>query len=88
MLTLTVVVHEFMLGEVDDPDLYAAPSLWDWQNSEVGEWVMANATETPQWGRQAGQFDNWGYRYRVTAQLTEQDATFFKLKYYDHIKQQ
>ena len=86
MLSITVVVHEFTIYEVEDPDLYAVTPMRVWQKSEAGEWVTANAKEDPQWGRQAGQFDNWGYRYRVTAQLTEQEATFFKLKYYDHIK--
>ena len=38
-----VVVHEFPMGDVEDPDLYAAQPLWDWQNSEAGAWVMEHA---------------------------------------------
>lgn len=86
MAVVTVVVYEFKLDNEADPDLYAAVPLHEWQKSEVGQWVMANAQEIPQWGRKAGGFDNWWYEYRVTAKFEEHDATFFKLKYYDHIK--
>ena len=28
-----VVVHEFILGDVEDPDLYAAQPLYEWEHS-------------------------------------------------------
>lgn len=80
MAIVTLVVHEFSVGDVDDPDLYAAQPLWEWQQSESGKWVMEHAVETPQWGR-LNDYHTYQLRYRVTAKLREQDATFFKLKY-------
>jgi hypothetical protein len=47
-----VQVHEFKMGDVEDPDLYAAQPLYDWQTSEMGEWVMSRAVDTPEWHRQ------------------------------------
>ena len=44
-----VVVHSFSLGDVDDPDLYAAQPLYEWEKSEAGQWVMKNAADTPTW---------------------------------------
>jgi hypothetical protein len=38
-----VVVHNFPMGDVEDPDLYAASPLYEWQQSEAGAWVMAHA---------------------------------------------
>jgi hypothetical protein len=32
----TVVVHEFTMGDVEDPDIYAAEPLLAWQKSEAG----------------------------------------------------
>ena len=81
-MAVTLVVHEFTLGDVDDPDIYAAVPLFEWQLSDVGKWVMANAIETPQWGRY-NDHHTYSLRYRVTAKLKDEDATFFKLKY-DH----
>lgn len=80
MAIVTLVVHEFTLGDIDDPAIYAAAPLWDWQQSEVGKWVMEHAVEIPQWG-QSNDYRTYSYRFRVTAKFKEQDATFFKLKY-------
>jgi hypothetical protein len=63
-----LVVHEFTLGDVEDPDLYAAQPLWEWQESEFGQWVMKNAADTPTWHRMADPM-SMGYKYRITAKF-------------------
>jgi hypothetical protein len=73
-----VLVHEFRMGDVEDPDLYAAQPLYEWQQTEAGQWVMEHAVETPFWHRQA---DLYGYTYRVVARLGEQDQTYWALKW-------
>ena len=76
----TVVVHEFVMGDVEDPDLYAAEPLLAWQKSEAGEWIMLHSVNQPQWHRSVD-YASCGYRYCVTARLKEQDEIFFKLKF-------
>jgi hypothetical protein len=76
----TVVVHEFAMGDVEDPDLYAAEPLLTWQKSEAGEWVMLHSVDQPQWHRTVD-INTYGYRYYVTARLKERDEIFFKLKF-------
>ena len=75
-----VKVHQFTMGDVEDPDLYAAQPLHEWQSSEVGQWVMEHAVETPFWHRR---FDprNYGHTYCVVARLSEQDQTYWALKW-------
>jgi hypothetical protein len=73
-------VHEFQMGDVEDPELYAAEPLWKWQQSEEGQWVMANAMETPSW-HLTTDYNSYGYLVYVTADLQDKDATFFKLKW-------
>ena len=46
-----VAVHSFTMGDVEDPDLYAAQPIHEWQQSEQGQWVMEHAVETPFWHR-------------------------------------
>ena len=70
------------MGDVEDPDFYAANPLWEWQESEMGKWVMEHALEIPVWHRIADQY-GYGYRYTITAKLTEQDQTFWTLKWKD-----
>lgn len=75
-----IIVHSFITGDVEDPDLYAAQPLWEWENSEVGQWVMEHAVETPMWNRIVD-YNTYGIRYAVTAKLKEVDLTYFLLKY-------
>ena len=74
------IVHKFTMGDVEDPDLYAAEPLLAWQHSEMGEWVMARAVETPEWHRHADVM-SYGYQYAVVAKLKEKDYTFWVLKW-------
>ena len=75
-----ICVHEFTMGDVEDPDLYASQPLLDWERSESGQWVMEHAVETPYWVRMADQI-SYGYRYRIMARLSEPNQTFFRLKF-------
>jgi hypothetical protein len=75
-----VLVHEFQMGDVEDPDLYAAQPLHEWQQTEAGQWVMEHAVETPFWHRQSDPY-NYGYTYRVIARLSEPDQTYWVLKW-------
>ena len=75
-----VKVHEFNMGDVEDPDLYAAQPLYEWQQSEAGKWVMENAVVTPFWHRTTDPY-NYGYKYYVIARLKEQDQTYWTLKW-------
>jgi hypothetical protein len=63
-----VIVHEFTMGDVDDPDLYAAHPLHEWEQSDAGQWIMKHAADTPVWHRMADPV-TYGYKYRITAKL-------------------
>ena len=73
-------VHEFTVGDVEDPVLYAGAPLIDWQESAAGQWVMANAEETPYWIKDI-EYNTYQYRFRIMARLSEFNQTFFRLKY-------
>ena len=75
-----VIVYRFQMGDVEDPDLYAAEPLYNWQQSEAGQWVMAHAVETPFWHRVTDPH-YYGYKYYVIARLSEQDQTYWTLKW-------
>lgn len=63
-----LVIHEFAMGDVDDPDLYAAQPLHEWEKSDFGQWVMKNAADTPTWHRMAD-VSNFGYRFQIRAKF-------------------
>lgn len=74
-----VIVHEFSMGDVDDPDLYAAQPLYEWEKSDAGQWVMKNAADTPAWYRIADP-SSYGYKYQIRAKLMGPSLTEWLLR--------
>ena len=77
---LDVLVHTFRLGDVEDPEIYAAEPIWEWQQTPAGQWVMAHAVKPPYWAHRLDCL-SYGYEFNIVARLSEADAVFFKLKY-------
>jgi hypothetical protein len=77
--TRTVIVHTFNMGDVEDPDIYAADPLLKWQNSQDGQWVMKNAVECPSWHRTIDPLA-CGYRYTISAKLSGPTLTEWLLR--------
>jgi hypothetical protein len=75
-----VVVHEFVMGDVEDPDLYAAQPIYEWQQTEAGQWVMEHAVDKPFWHRMSNPY-YYGLTYYVVARLSEQDQTYWALRW-------
>ena len=73
-------VYEFPMGDVEDPEIYAAEPLHKWEHSEMGQWVMKNSKITPSFNI-ASCPDTYGWRCYVTAELEGEELTFFKLKW-------
>ena len=80
MAVIKVLLHEFKMGDVEDPEIYAAQPLWEWQNTEFGQWCMANC-KTPPVFHINRDVHNYGFLITVTGELEEKDYVFWKLKY-------
>lgn len=75
-----LVVHQFRLGDVEDPEIYAAGPIWDWQQTEAGQFVMQHAIEPPTY-HQSLDLEFYGYRFAITAWLADRDATYYCLRW-------
>jgi hypothetical protein len=75
-----VVVHKFTMGDVEDPDLYAAEPMWKWQQTEQGKFIMEHAVDTPEWHRRIDH-TTYGYQYAITAELESKKLSEFYLKW-------
>lgn len=75
-----IIVHKFRLSDVEDPDLYAAQPLWEWQQSEQGQFVMKHAVDQPEWHRHLD-VSVYGYQYTVVAELEKKKLSEFYLKW-------
>lgn len=78
----SIVVHTFTIGDVDDPDLFAADPLYTWRNSPAGKWVLENAIEVPVTYRTLDPSSGWwGYTYKVVAKFHEINITEYYLRW-------
>ena len=75
-----VVVHSFMMGDVEDPDLFAAEPLYKWEQSDQGKFVTENAIDKPIWYRHESPY-NWGHQYTVVAELEKKKLAEFYLRW-------
>jgi len=75
-----MILHEFTMGDVEDPYLYAAFPISEWQATEHGKWVMANVTEPPVF-HISPDLNTLGFRVVITGNLNPRAETYFRLKY-------
>lgn len=77
---MKITVYDFVLGDVEDPEIYAAGPIIEWEQSEAGKWIMEHAISPPEWHINPDPF-TYGYRIRIGADLEEADITYFNLKW-------
>lgn len=75
-----LVVHKFNVGDVEDPDLYAAQPIWEWQNTEQGKFIMENAIDKPEWRRYID-YMQFFYEYVIVAEMPSIKVTEYFLKW-------
>lgn len=78
--TITVVMGQLKLGDVEDPEIYAAGPLMEWQNTEKGKWCLKNSIDAPYYTISPDPI-NWGYTIKIAGALMEKDFTYFTLRW-------
>ena len=77
----TIIVHQFMLGDSEDPELYIAEPLYHWEKSEQGTWVMENAEEAPYWTLGIDQVYSFCHVCRICARFSEKKLAEYYLRW-------
>jgi hypothetical protein len=75
-----MVVHHFRMGDIEDPMLYAADPVSQWQQTEAGKFVTENAVE-PIWWIHRVNHQRYESEFIIVARMKESDQTFYTLKY-------
>lgn len=75
-----ICVHTIRMGDVEDPDLFVAEPIWQWQQTEKGKYIMEHSMQQPEWHRMTDHL-NYGFTYNIVAYLNDKDLTYWKLKY-------
>jgi hypothetical protein len=72
------VLHRFTLNDCDDPEIYMAQPIYEWQQTPAGKWCMEKATELEYHTQM--DYQNMGYCVAITGYLSGKNATFWELK--------
>jgi len=75
-----VVVHTFSVGDVEDPEIYAAEPLHKWQESEQGQFIMEHAVNKPEWQRHID-YTSFGHKYAIVAELEKKKLSEYYLRW-------
>jgi hypothetical protein len=75
-----VVVHKFRMGDVEDPDLYAAQPIYDWQQTDQGKFIMEHAIDQPEWHRRLDH-SHYGHEYTIVAELEMKKLSEYYLRW-------
>ncbi len=74
-----MIFHQFTLGDVEDPDIYVAGPMLEWQRTEKGKWVMEHGrTLTYEINTD---MQTLGYRVTIRGTLSYDDEVYYTLKY-------
>jgi hypothetical protein len=75
-----VVVHHIRMGDVEDPDLFVAQPIYEWQQTDKGKWVMKHSNPAPIWHRNIDHY-NYGWSYTITATFSGRRLTEYYLRW-------
>jgi hypothetical protein len=75
-----VLLHSFRMGDVEDPYLYAAFPISEWQKTDHGKWVMEHVQDQPTFYCNADP-NSWGFRVTIMGELSEPNITYLKLRW-------
>jgi len=73
------IVHRFKLSDVEDPEIYVAQPIYEWQQTEHGKWVMKNGRD-PQYHLVMEPM-YFGYVVTITAHITPKRWTEYCLRF-------
>jgi len=76
---LKITFHTFGMGDVEDPELYAALPLGEFMDTEKGQWIRDNCRD-PQYIIRPDPH-SYGYRVIVYGEVEEPAGTEYFLKW-------
>ena len=77
---LKLLVHKIALGDVEDPEIYAADPILKFEKTEKGQWLHAHSCEQMTFNIYPNP-ETYGFVVVIHAWLNEKDLTYYNLKW-------
>ena len=74
-----IVFHTLLLGDVDDPEIYAAGPLYEFMQTPKGRWLKENCSD-PLY-RISPDPNTFGFKVQVYGELEEKKAVEYLLRW-------
>jgi len=73
------LVKEIAMGDCEDPYLYAAFPIYEWEQSEEARWLKSKCNDLVFFCDSDP--NTWGFKIRIYAPLEGEALTYYNLKY-------
>jgi hypothetical protein len=73
------VIHKFRMSDCEDPEIYIAQPIYEWQQTEHGKWVMKHGKDA-QYHMHVDPI-TYGYQVVITAHITSKRWTEYCLRF-------
>ena len=77
-MTSKYILHKFTMSDVEDPEIYCADPIYQWQQTPEGKFCMEKATDLEYHIHPDPM--TFGYKVIITGYLSGKHATFWALK--------
>jgi len=77
------LVMRLVLADVEDPEIYAAQPILDWQQSEHGKWILEHSLDPTY--RITADYASYGYLINITAHITPKRWTEYCLRFNKYV---
>ncbi len=57
------------MGDVEDPEIYAAHRIYEWQQNDKGKWAMSNAQDVTY--SIVPDHKSWGFRVTIMGDIVD-----------------
>jgi len=74
-----ITFHSFHLGDVEDPEIYAAQPMYQWMQTPAGKWAKENAHDM--YYSIVPDPNVFGYKVCIRGTLSDQNLAWYLLKH-------
>lgn len=76
-----IKLKTIQVGDVEDPEIYIAEPIYQWQQTEHGSWAMEHGHNLEY--HRSIDYKAYGNKYVITGEFTDEDYLYYKLRWGD-----
>lgn len=74
-----IVLKTISVGDVEDPEIYIAQPIWEWQQTDHGSWCMQHGQNLTY--HRVIDYAAYANKYTITGDFTDEDYLYYNLRW-------